>query len=163
MPNIELLKELRADLMKLPDKQYMFDMNHFFSRWVDPPDDKHGYFCCDYNEHSIRNDQDPIEAAKSCGTAACLAGWCCLFNRIDADYANAATKASELLELDDEDQSRLFYRVTHNPTFEHAIKRLDWIIEHGTMKGYSYLVNEDTAIWEVLDSDDELVDELTAE
>lgn len=132
--DMERVKQLRADLAALPNPERQFDMGHFFSVYA--PEELKWWSTPFKPENRYFHKEGEAELNKECGTAGCIAGWCCRFYGIDASSSDANRKAQSYLGLSGYDESRLFWFVRHHPTHEHALARLDWLIRNGSMRGY---------------------------
>ena len=132
--DMERVKQLRADLAALPNPERQFDMGHFFSVYA-PEELKWSSTPFQSVDREFPSDEEK-ELNKECGTAGCIAGWCCRFYGIEAGNYDANRKAQSYLGLSGYDESRLFWFVRHRPTHQHALARLDWLIRNGSMRGY---------------------------
>lgn len=81
-----------------------------------------------------------------CNTAACVAGHCCLLFKEDYKshisisglYAVPATFARIWLELNVVEADRLFFEGMLWATRQHAIARLEYLLEKDTLLGYNF-------------------------
>lgn len=79
-------------------------------------------------EEVFRNDE--------CGTVGCVAGWICeWYSPVTNDRLDTAR---DLLGLCERDSYLLFLANCGRANREDAIKRLEWLLEHGSLEYYPF-------------------------
>ena len=89
-----------------------------------------------------------------CGTAGCVAGWTCMLfvPGLDIRFRNAdqcVRKAIELLNIYSDTADFLFHEHCSQATREDALKRIDYLLQYGHYRGYSW---SGESWWKVDDS-----------
>lgn len=118
--NREALTQLRNYITDLPDEQ--FGYQQFFGDSRSTLDWWHGKM-------------------PECGTAACVAGHACLMFQLQGTskdgFRTPSAIAGEFLGLDADDGETLFYAACGVASKDDAIRRMDYLLEHETLAGYS--------------------------
>ena len=116
--NVEDLTIVRNHLASIGDEQ--FDYNHVLDESAEEAFYKHKVY-------------------HFCGTVGCVAGWVCvLFNLYPTLVESAMYVAAKHLWLNKSDEIFLFTRRCDIAQRVDAIRRIDYLLEHGTSEGYDF-------------------------
>jgi hypothetical protein len=157
--NIEALKQLRGHIQNLPEEKFCY------AAFFGTDDDDEGDAVAATAEDIWESQGLP----PPCGTAGCVAGHCIsLFQLTPEMYYNdwsgesypvsVGETAGKFLGLTQgRDSHILFYEGCGVATREDALRRIDYLIEHGSINGYpchqedGWLADSSNYSWEVVD------------
>ena len=123
--NTQALIELRDHILSIPEEQ--FDYNYFLS---DDGDSQPEYAWAD-------------GIMPPCGTAGCVAGHCIICFKLECHNGlDIEDTARHHLGLSNGDAYSLFIRGCGTATRNDAIRRLNYLIDEGTLVGYDFVEEE---------------------
>lgn len=73
---------------------------------------------------------------EDCGSVDCVAGWCRALYGSVFDYNTPLNFSKQYLGLTAEEANILFLFNSTVARKEHAISRLQWLVDHGSFEGY---------------------------
>lgn len=108
------------------------------------PDERFEYcFWFGYDGNPITPSRVNYDQFSSCGTTACVAGWICFLHKLDlqGNILNGPMDlAQEILGVSRRDAEVLFICGSDNATRQDAIRRLNHLLDYGSLVDYDISV-----------------------